>query len=235
MSHVHAEVEKNSKAATELKFEMDIVLSTSYFPSIEYIACHYLASNTFIEKHETYPKQTLRNRCNIATSQGIQSLIIPVVKKDGPNTPIDRIEIMPNSDFKKQHLKAIKTAYHSAPFFEHYIDFIQDCLNVQELNLINYNCLIFNKICKLIHLKQSYFFTSEFNKETINKKDLRLSLCSKNAVTKFSNIKHSTLENRYSQVFVEKQGFIKNLSIIDLIMNEGPMSEIYIKKFQFSE
>lgn len=229
MNLVLAEVERNSKTATEFKFKMDIVVPTAYFPSIEYIACHHLTSNTFIEQHETYPKQTLRNRCYIATSQGIQPLIIPVLKKDGPNTQINHIEIMHNSDFKKQHIKAIKTAYHSSPFFEHYIDIISECINIKESNLIKYNSFIFSKLCEIIHLKNKHYFTSEFNKELINKTDLRVQLCSKKSVTRFSIINHKT---QYNQVFIEKQGFIENLSIIDLIMNEGPMAEIYIKKIQ---
>lgn len=231
MNLAHAEVVKNSKTATEYKSGMDIVVSTSYFPSIEYIACHHLASNTLIEQYETYPKQSLRNRCYIATSQGLQSLIIPVVKKDGPNTQINRIEIMSNSDFKNQHIKALKTAYHSSPFFEHYFDFISNCINIDESNLIKYNNLIFSKLCELIHLKKEYFFTNEYNKEYIDKHDLRIKLGTKKSVKQFSVIKN---QNQYNQVFQEKQGFIENLSILDLIMNEGPMAEIYIKKMQLN-
>ncbi len=205
---------------------MDILVSTSIFPSIEYFACHFLASKTFIEHHETYPKQTLRNRYNIATSQGIQSLSIPVIKTQGSNTPICKIEISNATDFQRNHFRAINTAYKSAPFYEYYIDFFNDCIFHKTDSLMEYNTFVFRKICELLKINKEINFTTEYQKIPLNHVDLRNNLSSKSMINQYHYI--CDIEDYY-QVFKEKAGLLKNLSIIDLIFNEGPRAEKIIK------
>lgn len=198
---------------------MDIIIPTSIFPSIEYIVCISLSNNAYIEKHETYPKQTLRNRYYIATAQGIQYLTIPVIKTLGNNTPVDKIEISSETDFRRNHFKTIQTNYKSAPYYDYYIDFIHDCLFFKEKSLIEYNTFVLKKICKILKINKEFQYTNEYLKEAGSSIDYRQKLCSKQVVGNFSYIKEV---DNYNQVFKDKVGFIKNLSIIDLIFNEGP-------------
>lgn len=185
-----------------------------------------MSSNTFIEKHETYPKQTLRNRYYIATSQGIQCLSIPVIKTQGNNTPIDKIIISSATDFKRNHFRAINTAYKSAPFFDYYIDFFYECLYYKEDLLIEYNTFILKKICQILSINKDINFTTEFKKKLLSQIDLRQNISNKNAVGEYSNI-HDI--GCYYQIFEDKIGFIKNLSILDLIFHEGPNAKNIIK------
>ena len=222
MNPVPVEVEKNTKAATELKkINMEILLSTAYFPSIEYMACLVKASHVFIEKHETYPKQSLRNRCYLASSQGIQSLSVPVVKPMGNHTPVNKILMDEKQNFRNHHYKTIQTLYNSAPFFEYYEDFIKECVFYPENNLFEYNLNMLKLLMKILKIQTQMTLTESFNKDSDDKLDLRF-LISKKKTCGSSSIMKSN--NRYFQVFEQKNGFIENLSVIDLIFNEGPAS-----------
>ena len=44
-----------------------------------------------------------------------------------------------------------------------------------------------------------------------------------------SILKDLQLEKPYFQVFAQKHGFIRDLSIMDLLFNEGPDSILYLK------
>ncbi|MDD2344900.1 MAG: WbqC family protein [Bacteroidales bacterium] len=205
---------------------MDLLLSTAYFPSIEYMACLSKANHVFIEKHETYPKQSLRNRCYLAGSQGVQMLTVPVVKIQGKNTPIDEIRIDDNQDFRNHHFKSIQTLYSSAPFFDYYIDFIKEDIFNSETHLLEYNLIIIRRLMSFLKIQVDISFTDCFQKYENNKLDLRTVISHKSAFGSFSIIKKVPF---YSQVFREKNGFFENLSVIDLIFNEGPSASSILK------
>jgi hypothetical protein len=198
---------------------MEILLSTAYFPSIEYMACLVKASHVFIEKYETYPKQSLRNRCYLASSQGIQTLSVPVVKPMGNHTPVDKILIDETQDFRTHHLKTIQTLYQSAPFFEYYLDDVRHAILFNETNLIKYNMNILEMLLKNIKLKKEMLFTMDFEKFMNDKIDLRNLISSKHSCNNYKVINNAP---KYFQIFANKTGFFENLSILDLLFNEGP-------------
>lgn len=209
---------------------MDLLLSTAYFPSIEYMACLSKASHVYIENHETYPKQSLRNRCYIAGSQGVQKLSIPVFRTLGNNTPVDKIQIDNSQDFKNHHFKTIQTLYSSAPFYDYYIDFIEEDIFSSEVNLVQYNLLILKRLMGFLKIQVDIVFTDCFQKYAHDRLDLRVEISQKSAFGSFSLVKNVPF---YSQVFRKKNGFIENLSVIDLIFNEGPSASSILKKSYF--
>jgi hypothetical protein len=91
---------------------------TSYFPSISYLQAICSCHNPVISGNENYVKQSFRNRCEILTGNGIQSLSIPVIKTDGSKTLTRDIRIVQANSWKKDHWGAIKSAYQNAPYFE---------------------------------------------------------------------------------------------------------------------
>lgn len=197
---------------------MEILLSTAYFPSIEYMACLFKASHVYIEKHETYPKQSLRNRCYLASSQGIQALSIPVVKPNGNHTAVNEVLIDEKQDFRTHHLKTIQTLYQSAPFFEYYIDDVRDAIMFNETNLVNYNMNILEMLFRNIIIKREVKFTLDFEKFLKEKIDLRNLITTKHSCNCYKVINNAP---KYFQVFSDKIGFLENLSILDLLFNEG--------------
>ena len=194
-----------------------VSLIPSYFPPIshwKYIINHKCYWNT----ESFYQKQTLRNRTYIHGANGILMLSVPV-KHSGKNIKrkFNDILVENNQDWKKNHFKSIKTAYQSSPYYEFYenkiIDFFnQDTNQLYKLNLSSIN-LVLN--C----LKLECFEINDISKfKTIN--DLNF----------LTNVKRSTEENtKYIQTFEEKNGFINDLSILDLLFNCGPNSLDYIQ------
>lgn len=93
------------------------------------MAVAFHASNIIIEKHETYPKQTFRNRCHIATSAGMQAITVPVKRINGNHTKTGDILIDNSKNWQIQHWRSIETAYNKSPYFLFHRDWIEPLYN----------------------------------------------------------------------------------------------------------
>jgi hypothetical protein len=194
-----------------------LLLPTSYLPSIEYMFYIIHANDVFIEKFETYPRQTYRNRCKIYSANGPLSLSIPVTKINGNHTLTRDVHINNAENWQKNHWKAIESAYNASPYFMYYKDELFPFYTETPELLIELNTSLFYKLLELIGINKEIRFTSEYNKETSGLKDLRNHFNPKKENDSFTT-------PRYFQVFEEKFGFQPNLSIVDLLFNEGPNS-----------
>ena len=55
-----------------------VLLQTTYFGPIQWYQKLYRYDHVLIEQYDSYQKQTFRNRCVIATANGLQALTVPV-------------------------------------------------------------------------------------------------------------------------------------------------------------
>lgn len=202
----------------------EIILSTAYFPTIQYISKFLFPNKIIIEKHENYLKQSYRNRCNISTANGIQSLVIPIKKLSGKRK-ITEIEIDYSTNWQKNHLRTIDAAYKSSPFYEYYIDAFIKIFNDKHLKLFIFNSELLKTILSEIIINKEFSYSNEYVSFYVN--DYRMSINPKEKHwvkdTKFNQIE-------YTQVFTEKFGYISDLSIIDILFNKGPETELYLKE-----
>lgn len=194
---------------------MDQLLTVSqYFPNIHLFAHIIKSGGLIIEAHEHYQKQTYRNRCNILTSSGVQMLIVPVLK---PITRLIRdVKIDYSQRWQKNHLRAIQTAYGKAPYFEYYIGLFSKTIMSNHAFLFDINVEIQTLCLKILKLHTEINFTTSFtimHPDGIN--DMRY--CKPNNSDILTE--YNTKQNPYYQLFGNK--FVDNLSIIDLIFNEG--------------
>jgi len=148
-------------------------------------------------------------------SNGLRYLSVPVIKKNGNKTAMDDIEISYTENWQTDHWRTIESAYSSAPFFEHYAQELKALIFLNEENLLIFN----EKITKTILAWLSIDFvmmesTTEFIQSD---SDFRSFPFDDRLNTK-----------KYTQVFEAENGFIPNLSILDLIMNEGPMARRWL-------
>jgi hypothetical protein len=207
---------------------METLLTTAYYPNIQYISKILLYKKVYIEQHENYLKQTYRNRCEILSANGRFALTIPVIQKNELKTKISEIEISYAENWQKLHFKALESAYSSSPFYEFYIhDFIK-FFEKKPQNLFEYNTEILYTILEIIGIaKTKISFTNNFIELENNYYDFRFSITPKKQLQTADN-EFKTIE--YTQVFAEKFKFDPNLSILDLIFNLGPESLLYLKK-----
>ncbi len=194
-----------------------------YFPPISFY--RYLLQNNeevLIEKHEHFIKQTFRNRCSIYGANGKLNLSIPTVH-EGKKAPIRDIKINYDQNWQKIHWKSIESAYRSSPYFEFYEDQIRPLFNIKETYLCDFTSKALHKVNEILGIDLNIKYTSEYKAEYRNTLDLRNQFNSKK---ESSNLHFK----EYHQVFEDKTGFMKDLSIIDLLFNEGPGSINYINE-----
>jgi len=196
-----------------------VILSTSYLPPIQYISKLFLYNNIIIENDENYNKQTYRNRCEIYGANGRQTLSIPVKLKQRPKCKIKDVKIDYSMNWQKNHWKSIESAYKNSPFFEFYCDDFLPFYKLKYNYLIDYNYKLLNTIICNLEINNTIRFSDKYRKDINDSYDYRYTI-----QPKLTLKDNSFNEVKYTQVFDTKHGFMPNLSIIDLIFNEGPNS-----------
>jgi hypothetical protein len=205
-----------------------VLLPIAYLPPISWFAVLLCRKSPLIEAHETYPKQTYRNRCHIAGPNGLQPLIIPVTKISGQISKTDEVLITPGSNWKKLHWRTIETAYNSSPFFTYYRNRIEEIIFSDQTRLFEFNLSLINLLLELLGMKIQSGITDEFIKNPENLLDFRELIHPKKTIFP------PALFPAYIQVFDTRHGFFPDLSIIDLLFNEGPASLEYLHEVSLS-
>ena len=197
------------------------LLSTAYLAPISYYAILLQDPNCRIELNEHFIKQSIRNRCDIYGANGKLRLSIPKQRKGSSKTIIENLKISYRNNWQKQHWNAIESAYNSSPFFEYYKDELKPFFEEKEEYLVNFNSKLQNAILSMLQQENMIKNTTEY----LHKGDF---FDLRNYTWKLKN------QEKYDQVFMEKQGFIPNLSILDLLFNLGPESIDYLHNIDLS-
>lgn len=195
--------------------DINILLSTAYLPPVSWMKEAVQAKSVLIEAYETYPKQTYRNRCRIVTANGVQSMSIPVNKPNGRNTITKDIEIFYNEPWQRLHWRSIDAAYSNSPYYLYYQDELIKFYEKKYRFLLDYNLELLQSILHMMKLSFEIKVTEEYIHHPIEINDLRNSFSPKIFVV-------PDKVSIYHQVFEDRHGFVADLSIIDLLFNEGP-------------
>jgi len=199
-----------------LKSGIPAIIEIHYLPSIAYLAAWKYYDRIILESKENFVKQTYRNRTRILMANKVENLIVPV-EKGNRNIPIQEIRIDRNQDWGKKHWRSIQTAYGNAPFFDHYAGKFQLILSKNHRFLFDLNLELLGYILGILSLEQDFIFSQKFVRNYGGDvQDLRSSIHPKKKLTDL--VFYQPVE--YIQVFGKK--FVDNLSVVDLIFNEGP-------------
>lgn len=195
------------------------MLSTAYLPNLDYFKLLLQGRPVYVEKHEHFIKQTYRNRCIIYSANGPLTLSIPLVKQQDKELITDKL-ISYQEDWQKQHWRAIVSAYKNSPYFEYFEDELKPFYEKPYAYLFHYNLNLTETLLKILRQKVNIKYTEDYTKHPKGFVDTREILHPK----KTSLFRHPS----YYQVFSNKHGFIPNLSVMDLIFNEGMNAVKYL-------
>lgn len=200
---------------------IDSLLITAYYPPISYFSCIKNSDSIYIEAKENYQRQTIRNRCYIQTSNGIQMLSVPI--KKNIDKSITSIKIDYSTPWNYKHAHAIRSAYGKSPFFIYYYEELISPLFEKYETLFQLNQAIIEKCIKLLQLNKKIQFTKEYLSDYIGMSDLR---------SNFSKKKGPYIQNfnspKYIQTFSDRFPFMYDLSVLDLIFNTGKEAILYL-------
>jgi hypothetical protein len=203
------------------------LLQTTYFGPIQWYQklCRY--DQTLIEQYDSYQKQTYRNRCVIATANGLQALTVPV-EHDTLNIKneilkVKDLRISDHNNWRRTHWNALQSAYNESPFFDYYADDIRPFFEKKYEFLVDFNEAIRQTVCNLLDIHPQVSYTTDFSRQPSDIDDYR----------EVINAKHPQADEdfqprRYWQVFEGKHGFQSNLSILDLLFNMGNEAVFYL-------
>lgn len=183
-----------------------------------------------LEAFENFQKQSYRNRCQILTPNGVNSLITPVIGGKDQKTIIRDIRIDYSSDWQKQQLKSLEAAYNSSPFFEYIIDDFRFVFNQKEEFLFDLNYKIIEVLAEYLQFDLNLELSDDFVLDVEN--DYRNSIHPK---AKMQKEDHNYKISEYYQTFIDRFGFTPNLSIIDLLFNEGPRTGSILRQSLLKE
>ena len=219
-----------------------VLLSTTYFGPVQWYQKLNRFDHVLIEQHEHFLKQTYRNRCIIATTQGPQALTVPVEAPDRTpslrgwvgeglalsKTPVKDVRISNHGKWRREHWNALQSAYGESPFFEFYEDDIRLFFEDRWEYLLDFNMAITQKMCELLDIHPHIELTESYQNsfptgEGWGGADFRAAIHPKHPQedTDFS-------PKPYYQVYQERFGFLPNLSILDLLFNMGNEAVLYL-------
>ncbi len=202
---------------------MDILLHPTYFPSISHFAAMAQADSITFEMEDNFQKQTNRNRMYIYSPNGVQLLNIPIKHSKEAHQKTKDVKLETAFDWQKQHFKSLEAAYRTSPFFEYYEDTLSPIFTKKHTFLMDLNFQTIEVVSKCLGLKLNSQKTIEYFHEANDFTDFRPLANGKKDLNQFEP---------YTQVFGEKHGYINNLSILDLLFNEGRFALDYLKNQQ---
>lgn len=213
------------------------LLSSTYFGPVQWYQKLFRSDLSRIECHDNFIKQTYRNRCVIATTNGVQALTVPVERTeikenldemdDFCKSPMRFVRISDHGNWRHIHWNALQSAYGESPFFEFYADDLRPFFERKWTFLYDFNMEITAKICDLIGIQPRFEPTTEYvpadSPELNGVHDWRDVIRPKHPLED-----KDFCPRRYYQVYEHKNGFIPNLSILDLLFNMGNESVLYL-------
>ncbi|WP_281800409.1 WbqC family protein [Segatella maculosa] len=204
------------------------LLSSAYFGPVQWYQKLHRYDRCLIEQHDNFVKQTYRSRCIIPTTNGIQALSIPVSCPQGSQlskTPMRDVRISDHGNWRHIHWNALCSAYGESPFFDYYQDDLRPFFERKWTFLFDFNMEIILKMVELLDIRPKISLTTAF----LSDASMAENATENSLVDDFRDIirpKHPGLDSDfmarpYYQVYQQKHGFQPNMSILDLLFNEG--------------
>lgn len=203
-----------------------IYLSSAYLGPVQYYTKLFAYEHVYVEQYDHYLKQTYRNRCVIATADGPLALSIPTVKPDTLKCLMKDIRISDHGNWRHLHWNALESAYRHSPFFEYYADDFRPFYEKRYEFLYDFNEELCHMVCSLIDIQPHIRRTDDYKQLFLtNETDARELISPKQPWQDDKEFNPKP----YYQVFQERNGFLPNLSVADLLFNMGTESVLVLR------
>ena len=193
-----------------------------YLPPVSYFSALNAQNYEFLlEKEEHFPKQTFRNRTRVYSPNGPLDLFLPVIKGSKYHTKMKDVRISYDFKWQRLHWLSLESCYRNSPYFEFYEDGLAPFFQKKYDFLFEYNLEILEWIFKQLKKSPELHFTSVYEKDIPAELDFRNKI-------QFKSAELIEPPKAYTQVFGERHGFLPNMSIVDLLFNQGPQAKHYL-------
>lgn len=198
------------------------ILPLFYLPPVGYFSLlQKLGEDFLIEKHEHLAKQTYRNRASIYSPNGKLDITVPVVKGAKTHTKMKDVRISYDFNWQRLHWLSLESCYRSSAYFEFYEDELSRFYTSKFEFLFDYNLELLEWLNKKLKLNKNFEVTPEYFDDIKPELDFRAAMNPKKQEDIVNN-------KPYYQVFEDKHQFLPNLSIVDLLFNQGPQARLYL-------
>ena len=226
----NAPAEAPDGLATEHSDDSIALLSAAYFPPVQWFQKLHRHAHCVIDTGEHFVKQTYRNRCIIATATATQTLTVPTEKSSEAKMAMRDTRISDHGEWRHLHWNALVSAYGESPFFSYYADDLRPFFEERYESLAAFDIAITQTLCRLLDVRPDITISNTYVDAT------HLAKSTGKAVNDFRETirpKHSPHDEAftprpYYQVYARRHGFLPNLSVADLLFNEGPEAIFYL-------
>lgn len=189
------------------------ILPVAYMPSVEYVA-RLLREESVVDLGEHYIKRSQRNRAQILSANGVMSLTVNVENANRPRQMITDVRIDYSKRWQHQHWVSIMSAYKSSPYFDHYAHMLEPFYKREWRYLVDYNMEYISTLLRLLGVDDKVNVSEKYVAAREGDLDLRPK----------HNEGSTFVAEPYFQVFSDRMPFVANLSILDLLLCEGPQA-----------
>ena len=189
------------------------ILPVAYMPSVEYVA-RLLREESVVDLGEHYIKRSQRNRAQILSANGVMSLTVNVENANRPRQMIKDVRIDYSKRWQHQHWVSIMSAYKSSPYFDHYAHLLEPFYKREWRYLVDYNMEYLSTLLRLLGVDDKVNISDKYVAARDGDIDLRPK----------HNEGSTFVAEPYFQVFSDRMPFVANLSILDLLLCEGPQA-----------
>lgn len=189
------------------------ILPVAYMPSVEYVA-RLLREESVVDLGEHYIKRSQRNRAQILSANGVMSLTVNVENANRPRQRITDVRIDYSKRWQHQHWVSILSAYKSSPYFDHYAHMLEPFYKREWRYLVDYNMEYLSTLLRLLGVEDKVNISEKYVAAREGDIDLRPK----------HNEGSTFVAEPYFQVFSDRMPFVANLSILDLLLCEGPQA-----------
>ena len=200
---------------------MKTVLSSVYAGNLMYYSVLAKSSKVYIDGFENFQKQSYRNRCVISGPNGPLKLIIPIIRIS--KKIVKDVKIDNHQNWRKIHWKSLESSYRSSPYFEFYEEEFKPLYLEKKIEyLLDFNQQLNLVLLRCLNLDTEIIFSDSYIEKEGKINDFR------DIIHPSSKPTETVKKIKYSQVFQESQDFIYNLSVYDLLFNQGPLARQFL-------